>query len=165
MSGKKRIPLWVRRTVVEVVGWTLVVVGIAALVLPGPGLLMLAAGLAVLSRQYHWARRHLTPLKASAHHAAAFGVQTIPRIAASCLSAFIIMGLGVLWVVQPDTPSWWFLEDRWWLFGGVGAGISLIASSLIAQALIIYSVRHFRGQPLHGEAMTTASAPEDTRRS
>ena len=30
----------------EVVGWILVVAGIAALILPGPGLLMLFAGLA-----------------------------------------------------------------------------------------------------------------------
>lgn len=162
MSAKKRIPLWVRRTVVEVVGWTSVVAGIAALVLPGPGLLMIVAGLAVLARQYHWARRHLTPLKARAQHAAALGVRTIPRIAASCLSAFIIMGLGVLWVAQPDVPVWWSFEDTWWLFGGVGVGISLLVSSLIALVLIVYSVRRFRGRPLHIEALATASAPEDS---
>lgn len=148
MAAKERVPGWVRRAVIEVVGWSLVVLGIAALVLPGPGLLMLAAGLAVLSRQHHWARRHLTPLKASAFHAAAIGVKTIPRIAVSCASAFVIMSLGVLWILQPGVPSWWFLEDRWWLFGGVGAGISLVVSSLIALVLIVYSVRRFRGQPI-----------------
>ena len=148
MSAKERVPGWVRRTVVEVVGWTLVVLGVAALVLPGPGLLMLAAGLAVLSRQYHWARRYLAPLKANAFHAAALGVRTIPRILISCLSASVIMGLGVMWILQPAVPSWWFLEDRWWLFGGTGAGISLIVSSLIALVLIAYSVRRFRGQPI-----------------
>ncbi len=148
MAARKRVPGWVRRTGIEVVGWTLVVLGIAALVLPGPGLLMLAAGLAVLSQQYHWARRYLKPLKANAYHAAALGVKTIPRIAASCASALVIMSLGVAWIVRPGVPSWWFLDDKWWLFGGAGTGISLIASSIIALVLIIYSVRRFRGRPI-----------------
>ncbi|THJ68811.1 hypothetical protein E8P82_02390 [Arthrobacter echini] len=137
-----------RRTGIEVLGWTLVVVGLAALVLPGPGLLMLAAGLAVLSQQYHWARRFLTPLKGNAFHAAALGVQTVLRIALSCTSAFIIMGLGVVWVLQPEVPSWWFLDDKWWLPGGMGTGISLIVSALIALGLIVYSMHRFRGRPL-----------------
>jgi hypothetical protein len=148
MAARERVRGWIRRTGIEVIGWTLVVLGIAALVLPGPGLLMLAAGLAVLSQQYHWARRYLAPLKANAFHAAALGVKTIPRIAVSCFSALVIMGLGVAWILQPAVPSWWFLEDRWWLFGGAGTGVSLIGSSVIALALIAYSVRRFRGHPL-----------------
>jgi hypothetical protein len=148
MAARERVPGWVRRTVIEVVGWTLVVLGIAALVLPGPGLLLLAAGLAVLSQQYHWARRYLKPLKANAFHAAALGVKTIPRIAASCASALVIMSLGVVWILQVPVPAWWFLEEKWWLFGGSGTGISLVASSVIALALIAYSVRRFRGKPI-----------------
>lgn len=140
--------MWIRRTGIEVLGWTLVVVGLAALVLPGPGLLMLAAGLAVLSQQYHWARRFLTPLKGNAFHAAALGVQTAFRITMSCASAFVIMGLGVVWVLQPAVPSWWFLDDALWLPGGKGAGISLIVSALIALGLIVYSMYRFRGRPL-----------------
>ncbi len=144
----KRFPGWVHRTGAEVIGWTLVVLGLAALVLPGPGLLMLAAGLAVLSRHYHWARRYLKPLKENAFHAAALGVKTIPRITASCMSSFVIMTLGVVWIMEPTTPHWWFLEDKWWLFGGTGTGVSLILSSMIALALIVYSVRRFRGRPI-----------------
>ncbi|MEC5199429.1 uncharacterized protein (TIGR02611 family) [Arthrobacter sp. PL16] len=148
MAAKERVHGWVRRTVIEVVGWTLVVLGVAALVLPGPGLLLCAAGLAVLSQQYHWARRYLKPLKANAYRAAAIGVRTIPRIAISCASALLIMSFGLVWILQPQVPSWWFLEDRWWLFGGAGTGISLIASSVIALVLIAYSVRRFRGRPI-----------------
>lgn len=109
---------------------------------------MLAAGLAVLSQQYHWARRYLKPLKANAYHAAALSVKTVPRIMGSCLSALTILSLGVLWILHPSAPSWWFLENKWWLFGGVGAGISLVASSIIALLLIAYSIRRFRGRPI-----------------
>ncbi|RYJ00187.1 MAG: hypothetical protein EON52_24210, partial [Actinomycetales bacterium] len=77
----------VRRVALETLGWTLVVAGLAALILPGPGLLGLAAGLAVLSQQYEWAERRLEPVKVAAFKAAADGVQTWPRIIASCLGA------------------------------------------------------------------------------
>ena len=56
----------IRRVVLEVVGWVLVVAGIAALVLPGPGLLMLFAGLVILSQEYEWAERRLEPIKSGA---------------------------------------------------------------------------------------------------
>ena len=46
-----------KRVVLEAAGWLLLVVGIAALVLPGPGLLGVFAGLALLSQQYEWAER------------------------------------------------------------------------------------------------------------
>ncbi|WDF33427.1 PGPGW domain-containing protein [Arthrobacter agilis] len=154
MAARERVPGWVRRTVIEVFGWTLVVVGVAALVLPGPGLLMIAAGLALLSQQYHWARRYLRPLKANAYHAAALGVKTIPRILASCASALVIMSLGVLWIVKPAVPAWWFLDDKWWLFGGTGTGISLVVSSVIALVLIVYSVHRFRGRPIPARPAT-----------
>jgi hypothetical protein len=40
-------------------GWTLLVVGGALLVLPGPGLLVIAGGLALLATEYPWAARLL----------------------------------------------------------------------------------------------------------
>jgi hypothetical protein len=43
------IPLWLRRTGVEVLGGTFILIGVAMLVLPGPGLLGIVSGLAVLS--------------------------------------------------------------------------------------------------------------------
>ncbi|MHA7277367.1 PGPGW domain-containing protein [Arthrobacter sp. HLT1-21] len=129
---------------IEVGGWTLVILGVAALVLPGPGLLMLAAGLAVLSLRYAWADRLLHPVKARALQAAALGVQTWPRIAFSLLGAVIIMAIGVLWGLQPPVPGWWPLEDRWWLPGGWVTGGTMIGSGVIAISLIVYSYRRFR---------------------
>jgi len=48
-----------RRVVRVVAGFTLVFVGILLLVLPGPGLVTIAAGLALLSRDVPFARRWL----------------------------------------------------------------------------------------------------------
>ena len=55
-----------KRLVRIVVGFTLLVVGIAALVLPGPGWLTIALALAILSTEFVWARRLLDRLKAGA---------------------------------------------------------------------------------------------------
>ena len=49
----------VRRALILVAGFTLVIVGIFLLVLPGPGLITIAAGLALLSRDVPFARRWL----------------------------------------------------------------------------------------------------------
>ncbi len=133
-----------RRIVLECVGWLLIVGGIVALVLPGPGLLAIVGGLALLSQQYEWARRHLEPVKRQALKAAAESVETWPRILMSCLGVAFLIGLGVVWGVQPDSPSWWPLGEKWWLPGGWATGVSLIISGLIALALIVYSYRTFR---------------------
>ncbi len=52
-----------RRIVVAVVGATLVLIGIALFVLPGPGFVVLAAGLGVLSIEFAWARHWLRKLR------------------------------------------------------------------------------------------------------
>ena len=133
-----------KRIGLEILGWLLVAAGIAALVLPGPGLLMIVGGLALLSQQYEWARRRLDPLKKRALEAAADGVETWPRIAMSCTGAMLLLALGIVWGIGPDVPGWWPLAERWWLPGGWGTGSSLILSALIALGLIGYSYRNFR---------------------
>jgi tellurite resistance protein TerC len=55
-----------RRVVVFVVGMTLLAVGIAMIVLPGPAVVMIPLGLAVLAAEFAWARRWLWRLKRSA---------------------------------------------------------------------------------------------------
>ena len=157
---RRRSTRALRRLVLEIVGWALVVGGIAALVLPGPGLLLLVGGLAVLAEQYEWAERRLEPVKVMAFKAAADGVQTWPRIIASCSGAIALAAVGVYWGVRPAAPDWWPLRESWWLIGGWGTGATLILSALIALGFIVYSFRTFRGVP-DPEGAAERAARED----
>jgi len=136
-----------KRVLLEVLGWLLVVGGIAAMVLPGPGLLMLFAGVALLARQYDWARRLLTPIRLRALRGAAESVESWWRILLSCLGAAWVFGFGVLWTIRPPAPHWWPLEASYWLLGGPWTGVTLMASGVLAAALIVYSYRRFHGHP------------------
>jgi hypothetical protein len=134
-----------KRIVLEVLGWVLLLLGIAAIFLPGPGLLGIFAGLALLSQQYDWAERRVEPVRLRALKGAAEGVETWPRIIASCLGALVLAGCGVLWIMKPPSPDWWPLSDAWWLPGGIWTGVTQVLSAIIALALIVYSYRRFHG--------------------
>lgn len=136
-----------KRVVLEGLGWVLVLVGIAALVLPGPGLIAIFAGLVLLSQQYEWADRRVEPVRLRAMKGAADSVETWPRIVGSCLAALALMACGVLWIMDPAVPGWWTFRDSWWLPGGMWTGITQIGSGLFAIGLIVYSYRRFHGKP------------------
>ena len=135
-----------KRVLVEGAGWILVVVGIAAIPLPGPGLLGLFAGLAILSQQYEWAEKRVRPVEKAAMKAAADSVQTWPRIMLSLLGVVWLCSIGVVWILDPDAPDWWPVEEKWWLFGGMWTGITFVASGIIALVIIGYSFVRFRGK-------------------
>jgi len=136
----------VKRVFLEVLGWALVIGGVAALVLPGPGLLALFAGLVLLSQQYAWAERRVEPVKERAVKAAADGVQSWPRIMFSTIGVLWLIGAGILWWVRPSAPGWWPVADKWWLLGGWATGITLIVSGVLAGAAILYAFRNYRPQ-------------------
>ena len=52
-----------RRIVVAITGGTVLFVGIALIVLPGPATLVIPAGLAILALEFAWARRWLRKIK------------------------------------------------------------------------------------------------------
>jgi uncharacterized protein (TIGR02611 family) len=58
-----------RRIAVIVAGTVLLLVGLALLVLPGPGIPLVLAGLALLATQFSWARRTLDWARARAQTA------------------------------------------------------------------------------------------------
>ncbi len=137
-----------RDLALEVLGWILVLLGIAGMILPGPGLLPLFAGLTLLSQRYEWARRRVEPVKDAALRTAAQGVQTWPRILGSLAGVVWLVGLGVVWGLQPPAPDWWPLRESLWLVGGWATGGTLIFSGLLALATIVYSFRRFRGRSM-----------------
>ena len=57
----------VRRIVIGVVGVTILLVGVALIVLPGPAVLVIPVGLAVLALEFEWARRALRRARAIWH--------------------------------------------------------------------------------------------------
>lgn len=142
-----------KRIVLEVAGWALLLIGVAALFLPGPGLLCIFAGLALLSQQYDWAERRLEPVRLRALRGAAEGVETWPRITISAVGIVILVACGVLWILSPPAPAWWPMADSWWLPGGIWTGVTQIGSGVIALALMVYAYRRFHGKPWAVEAL------------
>jgi hypothetical protein len=136
------MPSWFRRTGSEVLGWVLVFVGVPMLVLPGPGLLALVAGIALLAPHYEWARRILDPLHDHAVEAAQKGVATRFRVLMSLAGVLWLILLGAVWLLAPPIPEvsvWgWDIGPR--LPGGTAAGIGLITSGVAGGALLAYSV-------------------------
>ena len=138
---------WVGRFGLEALGWILIPVGIVLMPAPGPGLLILVAGVALLSRRYRWARRLLDPLQKRAIEAAKYGVATVPRIALSLLGVLWLVVAGVIWWSDPEIPEFTVL--------GVGFGphlpaagwvsaIGLWASAAAALGLLIFSIIRWR---------------------
>jgi tellurite resistance protein TerC len=57
---------WARRIVVAVIGGSIVLIGIAMIVLPGPAIVVIPVGLGVLGLEFAWARHWLRRLRATA---------------------------------------------------------------------------------------------------
>ena len=147
-----------RKTGVTLVGWLLLLVGVVALVLPGPGLLMMLAGLVILSQEYAWAERRVEPIKVKAFDLAAYSVRTWPRIGASVAGALWVIAAGMVWSVDPEIPEFWVLGPRLPL-GGLATGLSIVLSGVIALGLVGYSMRRFRGAS--DDAVTDGAASDD----
>ena len=153
----------IKRVGLEVVGWLLVVGGIAGLILPGPGLLMIAGGLVLLSQQYEWAERRVEPIKREAMRGAANSVETWPRIVATFLMAVLIAAAGVLWWTQPAVPGWWPVRDSLWLPGGKATSISQFLSAIIVVVLLVWSYRKFHGRSEEIERIEALAESDNER--
>lgn len=54
--GLDRMPV-IRKLIYSVVGLTVLLIGVAMIVLPGPAFIVIPIGLAILASEYAWARR------------------------------------------------------------------------------------------------------------
>ena len=79
----KRLPHPLRWIGVAVVGGTLISVGVVLLVLPGPGLLLIAMGVAVLATEFAWAESTLNRMKQAGSAAVGKAKQVVARKPAS----------------------------------------------------------------------------------
>ncbi|WP_431783242.1 PGPGW domain-containing protein [Streptomyces chumphonensis] len=123
----------VKRVVLLAVGGTLVLIGLALLVLPGPGLLVTFSGVVLLSRAVPALSRFVEPVRMRAMRAAEDSVASPWRVAASVLAGVGLIAAGVLWGLVPGLP-----------FGGWSAGSSLIVSGVILFVLLGWSYRRLR---------------------
>ncbi|WP_337062393.1 PGPGW domain-containing protein [Kineococcus sp. G2] len=94
----------VKKTVVTVGGGALTLAGVALLALPGPGFVLVAAGLSVLATQYAWARRPLRRAQREAWR----GVEEVgrhrSRAVLSVVCAVALTALGVLGLLGVPLP-------------------------------------------------------------
>jgi uncharacterized protein (TIGR02611 family) len=94
------------RVVVAVFGFLVVLAGLAMLVLPGPGLLVIAIGLGILALEFVWAERLLERTVDKMEDAADTVKRSSPlqqalAVALLALAAVGIVAATILWDVPP----------------------------------------------------------------
>jgi putative transmembrane protein PGPGW len=135
MAGTMAAPKTVKRVTIAIVGGLVVLVGIALLVLPGPGLLLVLAGLLILASEFPALERYVDPVRDRAMKAAEDSVSSPLRIAASVCAGLGLIAAGIVWGLWDRLP-----------FSGWSAGSSLILSGLILFALLFWSYRKVRAR-------------------
>lgn len=120
----------VKRVTIAIAGGIVVLIGVALLVLPGPGLLVVLTGLLILASEFPALERYVDPVRDRAMKAAEDSVSSPLRIAASVCAGLGLIAAGIVWGLVDWLP-----------FSGWSAGSSLILSGLILFALLIWSYR------------------------
>lgn len=124
-----------KRIAALVGGGLVLLVGIALLILPGPGLLLVLAGLLILANEFPAVEKYVEPVQKRAVKAMEDSVSSPLRIAASVLLGVALIAAGVVWG----------LNKQLWL-GGWPTGSSLILSGVVLLALLVYSYRRVRAK-------------------
>jgi len=107
---------WFKRFAVTILGVGLLGVGIALMVLPGPGILLIVAALAVLATEYVWAQRLLRRARVQATQAQQAAVASSWRTTGTVAFAIGMIGVGTAMVLVDDVrwPVADDLADRLW---------------------------------------------------
>ena len=116
-----------KRFAVAVVGAALLALSPALMVLPGPVILVILVGLAVLVTEYVWAPGLLERAKSQAEEAQEAAVASPVRTAGTVLSGVVLLGLGLSMVVARDVDL---------LFGSpVSGGILAVTAAILLTAI------------------------------
>ncbi len=136
-----------KRFAVTIVGVALLVLGAAMMVLPGPGILVIVGGLAVLATEYVWAQRLLKTARSQAEKVQEAAVASPVRTAGTVLFGLGLLGLGLAMVFlrDVDLPFW----------SPVTGGI-LAVTAVILLATTYLTVRAAKGQ----ETTYTQTGPD-----
>lgn len=139
---------------VTIVGAALLLVGLALMVLPGPGILVIVAGLAVLASEYVWAQTLLRRAKRKAQQVQEAAVASRARTAASLLFAVVLGATGVLMILVDDVA--WPWQDR--RLDGLWSPVTgsiLVVTAVILVTTTVLTLRLARGVPsTHTHART-----------
>jgi tellurite resistance protein TerC len=54
---------WIKRVAIAIAGFTVLLIGVAMIVLPGPAFIVIPAGLGILALEFAWAKRLLVEAK------------------------------------------------------------------------------------------------------
>ena len=125
----------VKRVILTVIGAALFLVGVALLVLPGPGLLLVLAGLLILASVFPALERYVEPVRRQAMRTADESVSSPWRIAGTIAFGLFMITAGVVWGVVDALP-----------LSGWSTGTSLILSGLIILGLLVWSYRRVRSR-------------------
>lgn len=99
------------KLVVTVVGSAVLMAGLVMMVTPGPGLLGIVAGLAILATEWEWADRWLTAARRKLDDARAAAAAMDPdvrrrRVLLTVSSSVLLVMLVVGYVAIADWPGW-----------------------------------------------------------
>ncbi|GHG45939.1 MULTISPECIES: PGPGW domain-containing protein [Amycolatopsis] len=133
-----------KRVLIIVAGSVLLVVGVLLLVLPGPGLLLVLAGLLLLASEFPALEKYVDPVRDRAMKAAEDSVSSPLRIAGSVLAGLALLAAGIVWGTVKSLP-----------FSGWSTGSSLILSSVILFALLGWSYHRVNSRRQAGTKAST----------
>jgi hypothetical protein len=121
----------VKTVVIAALGGLLTLAGIALLVLPGPGFVLVAAGLAVLATRFAWAKKPLD----YAQDKAVAGVEEVGRspwrAAGAVLAALALVAVGALVLAGVELP-----------FTNAFTALVLVISGLFLVGTVVFARRH-----------------------
>jgi uncharacterized protein (TIGR02611 family) len=135
-----------KRLGVTVVGVALLLVGVAMMVLPGPGILLIVAGLAVLATEYVWAKTLLRRARRQAQQVQQAAVASRARTAGSLLFALGLGIVGVLMILVDDV-AWPVLDARLDSIWSPVTGSIVLVTAVILVTTTVLTLRLARGEP------------------